>query len=110
MAPSARRFARIVGSALLSSTLLSFSGHARGIDVTPAVVELDPAATQVAFTLRATLHTVAGTFVLKHGTVMLDPATGKAEGLVVVDAAGAGRAGDPRRREGARRIDLDAGL
>ena len=51
-----------------------------------AVVELDPAGTQVTFTLVGNMHTVHGTFKLKHGTVRFDPATGKASGLVVVDA------------------------
>lgn len=50
------------------------------------VLELDPAQTQVNFTLGDVLHTVHGTFKLKHGTVKFDPASGHAEGLVVVDA------------------------
>jgi len=51
-----------------------------------AVLELDPAQTQVNFTLGDVLHTVHGTFKLKHGTVRFDPGTGQAGGLVVVDA------------------------
>jgi len=51
-----------------------------------AVLELDPAQTQVNFTLGDVLHTVHGTFKLKHGTVRFDPGTGQASGLVVVDA------------------------
>jgi polyisoprenoid-binding protein YceI len=51
-----------------------------------AVLELDPAQTQVGFTLGDVLHTVHGTFKLKRGTVRFDPATGHAGGLVVVDA------------------------
>ncbi|HTS71609.1 MAG TPA: YceI family protein [Terriglobia bacterium] len=51
-----------------------------------AVLELDPAQTQVIFTLGDVLHTVHGTFKLKHGTVRFDPGTGQAGGLVVVDA------------------------
>jgi polyisoprenoid-binding protein YceI len=104
MAPRARHFGRIVAAALLSAMLLLCSGQARGIDAMPAVVELDPGATRVAFTLRATLHTVEGTFVLKHGTVVLDPATGKAEGLVVVDAT-SGRSGNDSR-DAAMRNDV----
>src|SRR6266567_1669463 len=49
------------------------------------VLELDPAQTHIQFTLDATLHTVHGTFKLKHGTVRFDPRTGKAGGQVVVD-------------------------
>lgn len=51
-----------------------------------AVLELNPAQTQVSFTLGNVLHTVHGTFKLKQGTVKFDPATGHASGLVVVDA------------------------
>lgn len=50
------------------------------------VLELDPAQTQVSFTLGDILHTVHGTFKLKRGTVEFDPNTGHASGLVVVDA------------------------
>ncbi|MDR3674395.1 MAG: YceI family protein [Acidobacteriota bacterium] len=51
-----------------------------------AVLELDPAQTQVSFTLGDVLHTVHGVFKLKHGIVKFDPATGHASGMVVVDA------------------------
>ena len=51
-----------------------------------AVLELDPAQTQVNFTLGDILHTVRGTFKLKRGTVKFDLASGHASGLVVVDA------------------------
>ncbi len=51
------------------------------------VLELDPAATQVTFSLGGVLHTVHGTFKLNKGTVKFDQATSHAEGLVVVDAA-----------------------
>jgi len=51
-----------------------------------AVLELDPARTQVTFTLGDVLHTVHGAFKLKNGTIKFDPATGHASGLVVIDA------------------------
>jgi polyisoprenoid-binding protein YceI len=53
------------------------------------VVNLDPATTQVQFTLAATLHTVHGVFKLKTGQIHFDPATGKAGGVVVLDATSA---------------------
>ena len=49
-------------------------------------LHLDPASTQVEFTLGDILHTVHGTFRLKRGDMRFDPATGNAEGELVVDA------------------------
>jgi len=57
------------------------------ITAQPTVIELDPAQTQIAFTLGALLHTVHGSFRLKQGAIRFDPATGKAGGAIVVDAA-----------------------
>lgn len=48
--------------------------------------QLDPAQTSVKFTLGDVLHTVHGTFRLKHGALQLEPATGKISGEIVVDA------------------------
>ena len=53
----------------------------------PAVFTLDPAQTQVHFTLGTLLHTVHGSFQLEKGIVSFDPATGHASGEVVVNAA-----------------------
>ena len=50
------------------------------------VLELNPVQTHVSFTLGGVLHTVHGTFKLERGTVKFDPASGRASGLVVVDA------------------------
>ena len=47
--------------------------------------DLDPSKTQIDFTLQDTLHTVHGTFALKHGSMQLDPQTGKASGEMVID-------------------------
>lgn len=47
--------------------------------------QLDPAQTSVKFTLGDVLHTVRGTFKLKHGTLQVEPA-GKIAGEIVVDA------------------------
>lgn len=48
-----------------------------------------PSATEVEFTLGATLHTVHGTMKLKSGEIRFDPFTGKASGEVVIDATSA---------------------
>jgi polyisoprenoid-binding protein YceI len=50
-------------------------------------LEIDPALTKVGFTLADVLHTVHGNFALKRGSIRFDPATGKASGELVVDAA-----------------------
>jgi polyisoprenoid-binding protein YceI len=52
-----------------------------------AALELNPAGTRIDFTLRGFPHTVHGTFTLKRGTLRIDSATGRADGLVIVDAA-----------------------
>jgi polyisoprenoid-binding protein YceI len=49
-------------------------------------VTLDPTATQINFTLGATMHTVHGVFKLKSGQVQWDASTGKASGAIVIDA------------------------
>jgi polyisoprenoid-binding protein YceI len=47
---------------------------------------LDPAQSQVHYTVDSTLHTVHGTFSLKSGALHYDPRTGKAAGEIVVYA------------------------
>jgi polyisoprenoid-binding protein YceI len=63
----------------------------------PRVVELDPDATTIDFTLGATLHTVEGTLRLDRGEVRYDPGTGAASGEVVIDATSADT--DSRKRD-----------
>lgn len=50
------------------------------------VLVLDAEASEITFTLAATLHTVRGSAPLTEGRVRFDPATGAASGRVVVDA------------------------
>lgn len=50
-----------------------------------ATFNLDPAKTEIVFTLHDPLHTVHGNFTLKRGSMQLDPATGKASGEIVID-------------------------
>jgi polyisoprenoid-binding protein YceI len=57
--------------------------------------QLDPAQTKVSFTLGDVLHTVHGTFKLKHGELQIEP-TGKITGTIVVDA-GSGDSGSGMR-------------
>ncbi len=60
------------------------------------VLELDSARTTVQFTLADVLHTVHGTFKLKHGALQFDSATGKISGEVVIDAT-SGQSGSEGR-------------
>ncbi|HXH27442.1 MAG TPA: YceI family protein [Candidatus Polarisedimenticolia bacterium] len=57
---------------------------------------LDPGATEIGFTLGATLHTVDGTFRMEEGIVRFDRETGALGGRIVVDAR-SGETGNRRR-------------
>ena len=65
-------------------------GLASGAAAEPFRLVLDPAATEITFTLGARLHTVRGRFALATGEVAFDPDTGAASGEIRVDA----RSGD----------------
>ena len=74
---------RILSALWLGLLLLSTVRHARAQET---VLELDPAQTQIGFTLGDVLHTVHGMFKLRQATISFNPTTGQAGGLVVVDA------------------------
>ena len=59
-------------------------------------VELDPAQTEIHWTLSGGLHTTHGTFKLKSGELFFNPATGVAEGEILVDAT-TGESGNATR-------------
>ena len=59
-------------------------------------IHLDPDATTVRFTLKSLLHNAHGTFRLKGGDVVTNPATGLAQGEVLIDA-GTASTGDSTR-------------
>ena len=50
------------------------------------VVTLDPKASEIKFTLDATLHTVHGSLRLTRGELRFDPDTGAASGTIEADA------------------------
>ena len=74
---------RTLSALWLGLLLLSTVRHSRAQET---VLELDPAQTQIGFTLGDVLHTVHGMFKLRQGTISFNPATGQAGGLMVVDA------------------------
>jgi polyisoprenoid-binding protein YceI len=81
-----------------------------GIVLAPALraqqvaLDFDPNHTQVEFALGGNFHTVRGTFAFKHGSIRLDPATRKAEGQIVVNAASGDSGSDGRDRRMNREI------
>jgi polyisoprenoid-binding protein YceI len=75
---------RLFQMLLLVILVLAFAGSlAAGQQL---LFQLDPQHTGVYFTLGDVLHTVHGTFLLKQGSLTLDPASGKFTGEIVVDA------------------------
>lgn len=50
-------------------------------------MHLDPARTEIHWTLGGNMHDVHGTFRLKGGLITFDPATGAAQGEILVDLA-----------------------
>ena len=61
-------------------------------------LDLDPAKTEIQFTLHDVLHTVRGTFQLKRGSIHFDPDSGKASGEIVVDVTSGASGSDARDR------------
>jgi len=53
------------------------------------VFRIDPSQSSVDFALSATLHTVHGSFRIKSGELTIDPAAGKASGVIALDATSA---------------------
>ncbi|MGC2742837.1 MAG: YceI family protein [Candidatus Angelobacter sp.] len=60
---------------------------------------LDPAQTQISFTVDSTLHTVHGDFRLKRGSIQFDNSTGAAKGELVVDSASGETGSDGRDKK-----------
>ena len=63
------------------------SSPAQAASAQKITVHLDPATSEIHWTLTDPLHTVHGTFALKGGLITIDPHTGVAQGEVVVDVA-----------------------
>jgi polyisoprenoid-binding protein YceI len=81
---------------LCAAALLLFCISPFPVWAQQVAAQLDPAATRIEFTLGSTLHTVHGSFRLKSGSITFDPATGRARGTLVVDAA-SGESGNHTR-------------
>lgn len=72
---------------LLIAVLLVLLCSAAAAPSQQQILSLDPAQTQVQYTVDSTFHTVHGTFKLKSGSLQFDPAGGPASGQIVVDAS-----------------------
>lgn len=101
---SIRKSLTTCAAVLAFAVLLSASAAHRAPQVAPAgtneiVLNLDPAQSSVHYTVGSSLHTVHGTFAIKRGTLRLDPATGKATGEIVVDAASGQSGSDSRDKK-----------
>ena len=98
------RFRRRSIGALMAAGLALFLSAAPALSqqqassavVSDIVLTLDPAQSQVHWTVDSTLHTVHGTFALKSGTLHFDPQTGKAGGEILVFAP-SGESGNSMR-------------
>ncbi len=94
-----QQYLNFVGKRFGVCSLLLFAAalfHAAPAPAQEMVVTLDPARTEIHYTLPAVAHTVHGTFKLKSGAIRFDPATGKVTGAVVVDAASGNSGNDGR--------------
>ena len=76
--------------------------------VNSLVFTVNPAQSNVNWTLGSSLHTVHGTFALKRGSLQVDPATGKARGEIVVDAP-TGESGNDGRDKKMHKEVLESG-
>lgn len=96
---TSHRFSRFARKYSYAATLLLFAAELSAPSVLHAQqmqVTLDPARTEIHYTLGATAHSVHGTFRLKSGLVRYDPATGKAGGDILVDATSGSSGNDGR--------------
>ena len=63
------------------------------------VLEIDPSQSTLHWTLESTVHAVHGSFAFKKGNLQLDTSTGKASGVVIVDATSGNSGNDGRDKK-----------
>ena len=85
-----------MGSAIACAQSLASSQTPATKSANTVAMQFDPAATTIRFTLKSLLHNVQGTFKLKGGDVVTNPADGLAQGEVLIDA-GSASTGDTSR-------------
>lgn len=68
---------RMLATVLACTLLLTGAAAATWAELQPVVLQLDPAQTQVEYSLHSTLHTVHGRFTLARGTIRIAPTSGE---------------------------------
>jgi polyisoprenoid-binding protein YceI len=87
------KYLALRGSLILAGTICSLAQQPIPDKVH---LHLDPAATEIHFTLKDTLHTVHGTFHLKSGDLTIDTHSGTAQGMISVDTDSGASGNDTR--------------
>lgn len=111
-----QHWGRVAGGAWIFAVLVLFTARAWTQTPQPVpqansgevILNLDPAQSNVRWTLGSTLHTVHGTFALKRGVVKFDPSSGNASGEFAVDATSGASGNDGRDKKMHREI-LESG-
>ena len=93
-------------SGFVVAVALSTAAVAQDKPAGPLNFNLDPATTAIHWTLNTNIHTVHGTFKLKTGAVQIDPISGDASGLIVIDAT-SGESGDSTRDKRMNNVVLE---
>lgn len=81
-----RRYCATSGLTLAILFTIYSNGLATPANARQAVLELNPANTHIDYTLQGWPHVTHGTFQLARGLIRIDPATGRADGSVIVSA------------------------
>jgi len=90
----------LVGAPVTLAVLSALPQHAAPQPpASEIVLGIDPAKSNVHWTLESTVHTVHGSFAIKKGTLQLDTSTGKARGEIIVDAASGNSGNDSRDKK-----------
>lgn len=111
MSPALRKPVFYLGATLLVAlpVPIALPQHAAPQSSTSSLVfTVDPVQSSVQWTLGSSLHTVHGTFALKHGSLQVDPTTGKASGEIVADAT-SGKSGNDVRDKKMHKDVLESG-
>jgi polyisoprenoid-binding protein YceI len=91
-----------------SFSVITVLGLAAAIHAQAPACQLElnfvPEKTSVNFTLGDVLHTVHGSFAVKHGGVHFDPATNQLSGEILIDAASGQSGSDARDRKMHREV------